>query len=350
MNKRISLVGLFIGTTLLACGDNDECKALDEALAANQSLLDNAKNKAAVHDRLNESLVETEKDVSAYLAKLGLNWDEEKLNQEIQNRMKKVPGSKVVRRSRENTETSKQNLLRRSKTFWAIDFSANDMGQGLQKSLVFSAENPMYVFDRLTLDTKGKRWLLELGRPVIDEVLNKPLPNKLPELRNYKEIETKFGFCGANTKRGKLADIASEYESLRTKAEAISVILPKKATWKGLKRRASILESVEKETRNIVQRVFKAVSDLKLQLVGVAFEEPFVLVEIQGSEKTAKRLIRYLGSAGTGSQTMKAEKGRIRVLVPNQLIRSFQNKGGTGRLPLSPSVPQKGHKGHNHEH
>lgn len=350
MSKRIHLVFTLLSASLFACGDNKECKALDEVLTQNQSLLDAAKNKAAVHDRLNESLVETEKDVTAYLQKLGLNWDEEKLNKEIMGRMEKVPGSKVVRRLRENTETSKQNLLRRSKTFWAIEFSAKDMGQGLQKSLVFTAENPMFVFDRLTLDEKGNRWLLELGRPVIDEVLNKPLPNKLPELGSPKEIPSQFGFCGANTKRGQLADIATEYEALREKAEAISVILPKKATWKGLKRRANILETVERETRSIIQRVFKSVTDLKLKLVGVAFEEPFVLVEIKGSEKTAKRLIRYLGAGGTGAQVMKAGKRKIRVLVPNQSIRSFQNKGGTGRLPLAPSVPQKGHKGHNHGH
>jgi|GEM_PF-5674676 len=349
MNKKVSFVCILLSVFAFACGNNEECKALDDALTHNQSLLDAARNKAAVHDRLSESLVKTEADVTAYLQELGLNWDEDKLNQEIIGRMKKVPGSKVVRRTRENTETSKQNLLRRSKTFWSVEFSAKDMGQGLQKSLIFTAENPIYVFDRLTLDAKGNRWLLELGRPVIDEVLNKPLPNKLPVLIDYADIPEKFGFCGANTKRGQLADISAEYASLKDKAEAISVILPKKATWKGLKRRANILETVERQTRSIIQRVFKSVTDLDLKLVGVAFEEPFVLIEIQGSEKTAKRLIRYLGSAGTGSQIMKAGKRRIRVLVPNQMIRSFQNKGGTGRLPV-PSVPQKGHKGHNHGH
>jgi hypothetical protein len=348
MKTRYSLLfGIF---ALAACEKTPECSALESMLEHNQKLLKSARSKAAVHDRLAKAAADTEKSVTTYLDEIGLNWNEAKLNKALDHRMKKVPGSRVIRQSRSKMESSTQNLLRRAKTFWSVEYAAENMDKGVLTAMMFTGDKPLFMFERLSFDTKSNRWLLELGRAVIDEVPNKPLPNALQPLKDYSTVDSKFGFCGANKLRSELEDIKIEYKNIKDKAEAISVFLPKQATWKGLQRRAKILVTVEAETRKIIQRLLKGVADLKLRIRGLAFEEPFVMAEITGGEKQAKRLMRYMGAMATSAQLMKAEKGRIRILVPNPAIRSFQNKGGgggglTGQSPgPGPGAPRKTQK------
>ena len=343
----------FFGFLLVvACQETEECQTLQTMLEHNQKLLDSAKNKAAVHDRLAASAAKTEKDVTAYLDEIGLNWSEDKLNKALDKRMSKVSGSRVIRNSRGKMESSTQNLLRRAKTFWSVEFESKDLAKGLQTAVMFTGQRPLFMFERLSFDQKSDSWLLELGRAVIDEVLNKPLPNALPKLKNYSGVKTEFGFCGATKLRGQLADVQSEYDSIKDKAEAISVLLPKQATWKGLQRRAKILVTVETETRKIIQRLLKGVADLKLTISGLAFEEPFIMAEIKGDERTAKRLKKHMGSIAINAELMAAQKGYTRLLVPNPAIRGFQNKGGrAGPQPAGKNSPEKssGHESHDHK-
>ena len=349
--QTFAILGFFF---LGACQETKECSALQSMVEHNQKLLDSAKNKAAVHERLSASAEKTEKDVTAYLDEIGLNWSEDKLNKALDKRMGKVPGSRVIRNSRSKMESSTQNLLRRAKTYWSVEFASKDLAKGLQTAMMFTGDRPLFMFERLSFDPKGDSWLLELGRAVIDEVPNKPLPNALPKLKDDSGVKTEFGFCGATKLRGQLADIKSEYAKVKDKAEAISVLLPRQATWKGLQRRAKILVTVEAETRKIIQRLLKGVADLKLTVRGLAFEEPFVMAEIKGSDRTAKRLKKHMGSMAVNAELMAAEKGFTRLLVPNPAIRGFQNKGGRagpqpsgkGSAPKSPGHESHDHKSH----
>ena len=341
------LVVLSIALALSACEKTQECKELDSMVKHNQGLLDAAKSKAAAHDRLLATATKAEKETSEYLDETGLSWSEDKLNLALDKRMKDVPGSRVIRNSRFKEESSAQNLLRRAKTFWSVEFSEKELAKGLQTAVMFTGEKPIFMFEKLSFDPKGNGWLLELGRAVIDEVPNKPLPNALPDLKDPAFIASEFGFCGASKLRSQLEDIKTQYAQVKDKAEEISVLLPKQATWKGMLRRAKILVAVETETRKIIQRLMKGVADLKLKVHGLAFEEPFIMAEIKGGEKQAERLKKHMGSMATNAEFMKAQKGRIRILVPNGLVRSFQNKGGPAAAPQAPSKT-KGHDGHKH--
>lgn len=323
---------LFAGVilSLAACQQNAECKALEKVLADNQKLLERAQRKAAVHDQIALSAAKTEKEVSEFLDELGMNWAESKLNEALDRRMSEYPGTRVIRKTRSQVESSSQNLLLRAKTYWSVEYTEADIGKGVQRAFAFVGDKPLFMVEHLAFDPKQKAWLLELGRAVVDEVPNKPLPVELEKLKDSSKVPTEFGFCGAAGLRSKLETMSSEYESLREKAEAITVLLPRQATWKGLRRRVKILQTAEFETRRIMNRILKGIADLKLSFLGMAFEEPFVMVEIKGGEKQAKRLIRHMGVMAHKAELMKSEKGRTRILVPHKVIESLQNKKGSG--------------------
>ena len=332
------LIGLF---ALTGCEKTNECEALEKMLTDNQKLLSRAQSKAAVHDRIAVSAAKTEKDVGTFLDGLGLNWAESKLNKTLDSRMSKYPGTRVIRKTRSKVESSAQNLLLKAKTFWSIEYTETDIGKGVSRAYAFAGDKPLFMMEHLAFDPKTGAWLLELGRAVIDEVPNKANPVPLDALGDPSTVASDFGFCGAGGTRTKLKELQEEYESLRKKAEAITVLLPQQATWKGLKRRGEILHTAEIETRRIIHRIFKAIADLKFKFRGVAFEEPFEMVEIKGGEKQAKRLIRHMGVRAAKSQIMKSEKGRIRVLVPHQVIESLKNKKAVAPRSRHPHPEKK---------
>ncbi len=330
---------------VLSCGDNQECKQLREIKANYERAIASAKGRIALKAQSEKRMNEREAAAKKTKAELGLDLPESKLKEELDARVAKVPGATIERTTRQVSdvgETGGESGI--SETLWRIQFSENSDQKAFEQLRLLAVAPPLFKLVTFLKDEKG-RWLLELMRASVVEVPVDVDPTPLPPPKDTSGIESQLGFCGAGALRDQIAKLDQQWLSLKPEAEALSVVMPKVATYESLQRRAQLLGEVERENRRLMFEYVDAVEKQHLRFRAIGVERAVVIYELYGGQKDKAKLERGLPEDVLKGmlELESAHKNVIRLSVVNRVSDEQIKRNGGGTFQQGVGLaPEKG--------
>ncbi len=321
---------LILAATILAagCGETDECKGLESLLALHEEALNTAKGQAEAHDTLVPKAAAAEKSANAVLAELGFDLDEEKLADALAARVEAVGGASMSRKTAQEATNDKAE----SRTYWEVALKARTAKEAMEKIWKIAATPPLFELRKIAAPNKGTLWLLSLYRATVDRIPIRPNAVPLPFPPDPKLIESQFGFCGAGDARKKIAAIRAEMKTVQAKAEGTTILLPTMSSWMGIERRARRKLELENEVRRVAGTMFEQAIVHRIDLKGIGYESPTIILDAAGSPKKRAKLESALAGKVDGVKTMEAPKGTFRLSATNSKVRaSAHGPGGAER-------------------
>jgi hypothetical protein len=343
---RRTLGHLFAGVLLLAGCETDECKELKKELDARKSLLRTAQAQAGVLEPTKKRASAAEGNALKLLRALGVDQPESKIQAELFTRVAKIPTATITREAvLISVGGPEEQDPSESVTQWVIRFDAKDVKTAFDHTAALLQNPPLVRFASLIReDPKKNRWRVELRRATVVQIPINPQIQPMKTGRNLDEIPSKFGFCGAGSTREEIKKIDAEMEQLRANAEAVTVELPKAASYEGLRRRAEMMRDEESETRDHLAIFEEALTKSGAKLKAVGTEEALSVLEIWGASADRTKVEKALLERGMGDLIQprkEGAKGVERIMV--------KNRAAERRLRPIEAGPQKPNQPHQHK-
>jgi hypothetical protein len=335
---------LLIALACLGCGETEECAKLRALLAEHERVRASMKARVALEDQTQKRLDRVEAKAKETMSSLGLDLPESKLAEELDARVRMIPGATIERTTRMVADSMGSAQEGASETLWRIHYSAKSTDEALALAERLWVAPPVFRVATVIDEGKGK-WLIELFRASVIEVPMNVAPTPIPMPAGLLEaIPSELGFCGAGDLRAQITGIQTELAALKEKAEALSVLLPKVATYEGLERRAALLGEEQAENRRLLGAYAGAVKASKVRFKAMGVERAVVVYELYGRDADRAKLEKHLPKdVVEGIKPLEsATKGVLRLSVTNRVVDQQLKRAGGAMRPgvgLAPGNP-----------
>lgn len=303
-----------------ACAPNEECRRLEQLLERTKRVEEDAVRRAEASKTAAERAKKAEKDAHAAMAELGLDDTEKEVQAELEARAKKVEGATVTRRALPPAPTANPIAPARETAFM-IEYPARDERKALETMWQLLEGPYLFLFSTFVYEPKTRLARLEVTRATVDQVPIDPKPIPLESTPDPDEVPKQLGFCGAGALRERIAESRQRIAAAKEGAEALTVHMPRVSSWEGVRRRSGRIRDFETENRLIMKILLEAAKKSGASLVGIGYEDPAIVLEIEGDELISKKMTAALYKQASELRTYEATKGRLRFGLPNPVIR-----------------------------
>lgn len=329
---------------MIACGETEECRRLDEVHTATRRALAAAKGRAQLADRTGKSLERIQAETETKIEANGLDLDEGAIVSALEARLESVEGATFLRTTRPGEPKPGAEQHAFNETVLRFEFPAKGLEQAWAKAQVLMMSPPLtHILGLIAPKKRGDKWRLDLGRPDIQRLPMKIEPRPLPEVPSADDVPSEFGFCGASEKRAEIAQMKAETESFAEQAAATTVNLPLTASWNGLSRRTDRVLDTETQSRELVDALVNATLDSNQTFMGIAAEPEAVLLELAGDPSATKAVQSKLPESMLEAlqELPPPREGVARMAIGNGVAaaaRRPEQRGGGGLPPLDPNA------------
>lgn len=341
---------MMLGAALFAvgCSPGDECKRLTGMVSQYEEVLQTAHRRAENAERFQKEAQEAEQEAQEILKRLGLDLAEAALVEDLDKRLAAIPGATKTRRV-ENYGPAEE-AASNSKTIFSVTFREKDPTKawGIVERLVEPL--PLWRLELVRAGDKSDVWEVELVRAIVERLPIKPPVVPLPELPDPATVPSEMRFCGAGKLRTQLGELRQQIEGLREAAGKTTVLLPTIASWKGLHKRAQVLERVELQARALQRVLFQAAVATKSKLRAVGYQEPRAVLEVFGGKDERLALERALVKHRSILAVPEENPGPkiIRFTLANTAVPEFGREPAPGAPGGPPGGAPDPHHGHDH--
>lgn len=333
---RTIAIALVLAACSTAC-NTEECKALKAELEARRALLAQAKNQAAAFEPAKKRAMSAEGNANKLMHALGTDLPESQISKELSERVQKISTATVTREVISIGQGQQQGQVPEQVTQWAIRFDAKDAKAAFDVLALLLPTPPLFRFASLIREDKAKnRWRIELRRAVVDQIEINPKPHKLNSALSLTEIPSHFGMCGAGSIRSDIESVDAEIEKVRANAEALTIELPKAASYEGLRRRAERTRDEESETRDHLAVFEEALEKSGAKLKAIGVESSMSVLEIWGTTKDRAAVEKALFARGLGESLQPRVPGK-----PGIERLQLRNKTADYRLHPNEASPDE---------
>jgi hypothetical protein len=349
----VALAGLAAG-----CGKTEECVALEGLVAEHEKLARTLKERASLVEKAEAGARAAEVAANKFLETSGLALDRPGLRAELDKRLAAVPTSTMSFGEIQVGVGEETGQPMVSEQF-VITLPAGDARVLWDRVGQLAQVPPVLRILGLSRGRAAGTWTLTLERILPDRPPAMPKAVATPSLPDGSAIASRLGFCGASQLRATIAAKREEIARHREAAERLTVALPTHATFDGIRRRAERSVGHQREARAIMDAMMRVVVDDKLQLRGLGYESPEVVLEVDGGARERRlledRLSRYVNQIKPVAPT--ARKGVVQLRITNEAELSRVAREAESPLPNMPPIPQPpgrgapgGHDDHDHDH